>query len=82
MSVTGDAITGIGILVDIAGLIARELGKSTAEVLAEAAADCERRAKDPTDETESVLSEIDEHMPRTRANGPDIPRDLPESGEQ
>ncbi len=69
---TADAIAGIGILVDIAALVAKEIGKSTAEVLADAAADCKRRATDPTDETEAVADEIDDNLPRTAP--PFVPR--------
>lgn len=58
-----DVVSGIGIIADLAVLVADQLGKTTDEVLAEAAADCARRAVDPTDETDAIAAEIDASLP-------------------
>lgn len=59
----GDVIGGIGLLVRFAELVAEQVGQTTAEVLAAAVADVERRSKDPTDETDPLAAEIDANLP-------------------
>ncbi len=53
-------ITGVAQLVE---LIAANLGKSTAEVLKDIAADCKARAADPSDDSDKARAEIEADLP-------------------
>lgn len=53
-------ITGVAKLIE---LIAANLGKSTAEVLKDIAADCKSRAADPSDDSDRARAEIENDLP-------------------
>jgi hypothetical protein len=53
----------IGAIGKLVSLIAGLAGKTEKELLAEVQADCDARAKDPTDETDDARSEIEADLP-------------------
>ncbi len=58
-------VSGMEMSFQLATWIAEGMGKTTAEVLEEAVRDCQRRAADPSDETDVVGDAIDADLPRT-----------------
>jgi hypothetical protein len=53
----------IGAFGALVSLIAEAAGKTTAELLKEVEADCDKRAKDPSDDSDRARSEIEADLP-------------------
>lgn len=57
------ASLAIGGLAQIVEAIAKNLGKSTDEVLKDVAADCAKRAADPSDDSDKARAEMEADLP-------------------
>lgn len=57
------ATSAISAIAELIVFVTKLTGKSTAEVLGEAEADCAKRAKDPSDESDRARAEAEADMP-------------------